>query len=171
VGARISLRPVAACDGEEFVALARESADLHRGLIFAPTEEAEFGEYLGRFDGVSAIGFVVRVNATRQLAGLVNINQIRRAPDSRGLLGYGGFTATAGNGYIGEAVRLAVPYALGELGLARLDAYVQPGNAPSRRVVEEAGFRPVADDRMTIVIAGESREHERWTRASGDGGS
>ncbi len=168
MGARISLRPVAAGDGEEFVTLARDSVGLHRGLIFAPTEEAEFGEYLGRFDGVSAVGFVVRVNATRQLAGLVNINQIRRTPDPCGSLGYGGFVATAGHGYIGEAVRLAVPYAFGELGLARLDAYVQPGNAPSRRVVEDAGFRPVAGDRMTIVIAGESREHERWTLNNGD---
>jgi [ribosomal protein S5]-alanine N-acetyltransferase len=169
VGARIFLRPVGAGDEAEFVALARDSAARHRGLIFAPTEASEFGDYLARFDGVHAVGFVVRVTATRQLAGLVNINQIRRTPELCGALGYGGFTVTAGHGYIGEAVRLAVPYAFDELGLSRLDAYIQPSNAPSRRVVEEAGFRPVTADRQTIVIAGESREHERWTLTRGDG--
>ncbi|WP_329248306.1 GNAT family N-acetyltransferase [Actinoallomurus sp. NBC_01490] len=172
VGERISLWPVAAEDGEEFVALARDSANMHRGLIFAPTEATEFAEYLDRFDGVNAVGFVVRVNATRQLAGLVNINQIeRKAPDPRGSLGYGGFAATSGHGYVAEAVRLAVPYAFEELGLSRLDAYIQPANAPSRRVVEEAGFRPVSWDRKIIHVGGKSREHERWTRTNGNGGS
>lgn len=168
-GGRISLRPVAAEDGAEFVALARDSVRLHQGLIFAPTEAAEFGEYLTRFDGVSAVGFVVRLNATGRLAGLVTLRQIVRAPDARACLGFGGFAATAGHGYVAEAVRLAVPYAFGELGLARLDAYVQPANAPSRRVVEQAGFRPAPADRMTIVIAGEPREHQRWTLTSGNG--
>ncbi|WP_285577036.1 GNAT family N-acetyltransferase [Actinoallomurus iriomotensis] len=172
VGARISLRPVAAEDGEEFVALARASVSMHRGLIFAPTVAEEFGEYLARFDGVNAIGFVVRVNATRRLAGLVNINQIeRQTSDPRGSLGYGGFAATSGHGYVAEAVRLAVPYAFEELGLTRLDAYIQPANTPSRRVVEEAGFRPVASDRQIIRVDGESREHERWTLTSGNGGT
>jgi ribosomal-protein-alanine N-acetyltransferase len=168
-GGRVSLRPVAAEDGAEFVALARGSAGLHRGLIFIPTEAAEFGEYLTRFDGVSAVGFVVRVNATGRLAGLVNIREIVRMPDARGSLGFGGFAATAGHGYVAEAVRLAVPYAFEKLGLTRLDAYVQPENTPSRRVVEQAGFRPVPADRMTIVIAGEPREHQRWTLTSGNG--
>jgi ribosomal-protein-alanine N-acetyltransferase len=72
---------------------------------------------------------------------------------------------------VAEAVRLAVPYAFGELGLTRLDAYIQPANAPSRRVIEEAGFRPVAGDRRVICVSGEAREHERWTLTSGDGGS
>jgi len=36
-------------------------------------------------------------------------------------------------------------------------------------VVEQAGFRPVPADRMTIVIGGESCEHQRWTLTSGNG--
>lgn len=168
VGTRISLCKVAPEDEEEFVALARDSADLHRGLIFAPTRADEFGEYLARFDGVGAVGFVVRLNRTRELAGLVNINQIVRSPDPRGSLGYGGFAATAGHGYVAEGVRLAVRYAFTELGLARLDAYVQPGNTASCKVVAEAGFRPVPSDRIVIQIAGGAREHVRWTLVRDD---
>lgn len=171
VGARISLCPLTPEDGAEFVALARDSDALHRGLIFVPTRADEFDEYLARFDGVNAVRLVIRVNRTRELAGLVNINEIVWGPDPRGSLGYGGFAATAGNGYVAEAVRLAVRYAFEGLGLARLDAYVQPGNTASRRVVEGAGFRPVPADRMTVRIAGEPREHVRWTLASGNGDS
>jgi [ribosomal protein S5]-alanine N-acetyltransferase len=162
---------VTAEDEEEFVALARDSVDLHRGLIFAPTRPDEFAEYLARFDGVNAIGLVVRLNSTRRLAGLVNITDIvRDDPQPRASLGYGGFAATAGHGYVAEAVHLVVRYAFEELGLVRLDAYVQDDNAASRKVVTQAGFRHVPSDRSTVHIAGEVREHVRWTLTS-DGGA
>jgi [ribosomal protein S5]-alanine N-acetyltransferase len=162
IGARVSLWPVTAEDGEEFVALARDSVNLHRNLIFAPRTAAEFNDYLARFDGVGAVGFVVRLNSTRELVGLVNINAIVRSPDRRGALGFGGFTATAGHGYVGEGVRLAVRYAFEELRLDRLEADVQPGNAASRKVVEQAGLRPLGSAPKVICIAGTLYDHERW---------
>jgi [ribosomal protein S5]-alanine N-acetyltransferase len=162
VGTRVSLWPLTAEDGDEFVARARDSISLHRKFVFAPTTKVEFGEYLARFDGTNAVGFVARLNATRELAGFVNINQIVREPERRGALGYGGFAATAGHGYVGEAVPLAVQHAFGELGLDRLEADIQPENAASRKVVERAGFRPVGSAPKAICIDGEWRDHERW---------
>jgi ribosomal-protein-alanine N-acetyltransferase len=156
------LWPVAAEDGEEFVALARDSTSLHRRLIFAPTTAVEFGEYLARFDGTNAVGFLARLNATRELAGLVNINQIVRAPDRRAALGFAGFTATSGHGYVAEAVRLAVRYAFEELELDQLEADVQAENTASRKVVEQAGFRLLRSAPKAICIAGEWHDHERW---------
>jgi ribosomal-protein-alanine N-acetyltransferase len=163
MGTRVSLRPVAARDAEEFVVLARESADLHRGLVFAPTTRAEFAEYLARFDGVNAVGFVVLLNDTKRLAGFVNIRHITRNSVPSGTLGYAGFTATSGHGYVAEAVRVAIRYAFDELGLERLDAVIQMVNKVSRRVVEQAGFRPAGTAPEAIRIAGEWRDHERWT--------
>jgi [ribosomal protein S5]-alanine N-acetyltransferase len=162
MGARVSLWPVTAGDRHEFVAHARESVSMHRGLVFVPTTTAEFDEYLVRFDGAGAIGFVVRLNTTKELAGFVNINHIVWSPDRTGALGYGGFAATAGHGYVAEAVRLVVRYAFAELGLDRLEADIQPGNAPSRKVVEQAGFRQTQAARHAIRIGGEWRDHERW---------
>lgn len=166
MGARVSLRTVTAEDGKEFVELARESVSLHRKLIFAPTAAAEFDEYLARFDGVTAVGFVVRLNTTRKLAGLVNINKITQVPDRHGSLGFGGFTATAGHGYVAEAVPLAVGYAFGELGLVRLEADIQQQNKASRNVIEQAGFRPVGSAPKAIRINGEWYDHERWERSA-----
>jgi ribosomal-protein-alanine N-acetyltransferase len=162
VGARVALRPVTDGDRFEFIARARDSVSLHRGLVFAPTTAAEFDEYLARFDGIHVIGFVVRLAATNELAGFVNINQIVWAPDRYAALGYGGFTATAGHGYVAEAVSLVVRYAFDELGLDRLNADIQPANTVSRRVVEQAGFRPAGAMPQAIRIAGEWRDHERW---------
>ena len=166
-GARVSLRRVAAEDGDAFVRAARESVGLHRHLIYAPTSAAEFAEYLARFDGVQAIGFVVVLNGNGELAGLVNLNGI--VDGRRASLGFGGFAATSGHGYVGEGVLLAVRYAFGELGFERLDADVQPGNAASRKVVERAGFRPAGTARKSIRIEGELREHEAWVLMAGDG--
>ncbi|HEU5161309.1 MAG TPA: GNAT family protein [Streptosporangiaceae bacterium] len=162
VGARVSLWPLNDADRYEFVARARESIDFHRGLVFAPTTVVEFDEYLARFDGVNAVGFVVRLNTTKELAGFVNINHLVWVPERCGALGYGGFVATAGHGYVAEAVRLVVRYAFDELRLDRLEADIQPANAASMRVVEQAGFRPVAAAPQAIRIAGEWRDHERW---------
>ncbi|WP_433466152.1 GNAT family N-acetyltransferase [Spirillospora sp. CA-128828] len=162
VGTRVTVRPVAAEDGAAFVVLARQSLRLHRHLIYAPTTATEFGRYLARFDGVAAVGFVVRLNGSGELAGLVNINDISWTPERRGFLGFGGFAATSGHGYVGEAVRLVVRYAFEDLGLDRLEADVQPVNAASRKVVERAGFRLVASPPKAIRIDGEWRDHERW---------
>jgi [ribosomal protein S5]-alanine N-acetyltransferase len=168
VGARVSVRPVTAEDEKAFVALARESTRMHRHLIYAPTTAREFGDYLARFDGVKAVGFVVLLNGSGDLAGLVNVNDISRTPELRGSLGFGGFSATSGHGYVGEAVRLVVRYAFEELGLDRLEADVQPGNAASRKVVEGAGFRRDASPPTAIRIGAEWRDHERWALAAGD---
>ncbi|MFB4305866.1 GNAT family N-acetyltransferase [Actinomadura sp. GTD37] len=169
VGTRVSLQAVSAGDGAEFIALARESTAMHRHLIRAPTTAAEFDAYLARFDGVAAIGYVVRVNGTGELAGLVNFNGITRRPKRCAALGFGGFAATSGHGYVGEAVLLGVRYAFEKLGLDRLEADVQPGNGASRGIVERAGFRP-AGSTTSIRIDGEWREHERWVRLADSGG-
>jgi ribosomal-protein-alanine N-acetyltransferase len=158
-GTRVALSPVATADCEEFVASARDSVDLHRGLISVPLSASEFAEYVERFDGVSAAGFVIRVNDTGRLAGLVNIRDIAR---SGGVLGFGGFTATAGNGYVAEGVLLAVRYAFAELGLDHLEALVQPGNTASRRLLEKAGFLPVRSALKTVFIDGVWRDHQLW---------
>ena len=45
-----------------------------------------------------------------------------------------------GRGYAARATRLLCGYAFDELGLERLEAYVEPDNTASRRVVEAVGF-------------------------------
>jgi ribosomal-protein-alanine N-acetyltransferase len=50
-----------------------------------------------------------------------------------------------GQGLAGEIVAALVEHAFGVRGLPELRATIDPGNAASRRVVEKAGFRAVAE--------------------------
>lgn len=159
---RVFLREVAPDDQEEFVGLARASVGLHHPWIFAPTTPDEFRTYLDRFDGVTAIGFVVCLAGSGALAGLVNIGHILRGPYLRGTLGYGAFAPTAGHGLMSEGVRLAVRYGFQELGLHRLEADIQPANEASRKLVERLGFRREGYSPGLIRIDGIWRDHERW---------
>jgi ribosomal-protein-alanine N-acetyltransferase len=72
------------------------------------------------------------------------------------ILGYSLAADRQGQGLMYEALRLAIGYAFGELGLHRLMANYLPWNRRSRRVLERLGF----------VVEGYAREYlrvgERW---------
>jgi ribosomal-protein-alanine N-acetyltransferase len=162
VGPRVRLREVSADDLEEFVRLAADSVEMHRGWVYAPTTEEEFKEYLSKYDKTNAFGFLVRLNSTGRLAGLVNIFQIVRGSYQRGVLGYGGFRPTAGHGYVREGVGLAVRHAFDHLGLHRLEADIRPENRPSRRLVESLGFRLEGFSPGFVRMDGVWHDYERW---------
>jgi len=67
-----------------------------------------------------------------------------------------------GRGLMSEAVGLAVTYAFDEQGLHRLEANIQPGNLPSRALVQRLGFRQEGFSPRYLRIGGEWRDHERW---------
>lgn len=62
-----------------------------------------------------------------------------------------------GQGLAGEAVAAALDHAFGALGLHRVEADVDPGNAASLRLLERLGF------------VREGRARERWVAADGSG--
>ena len=160
--ARVTLRPVGRDDRAEFVGLARASVGLHRPWIFPPATDAEFATYLERFDGDTALGFVVCLRSSGAIVGYVNISQILRASYQRGVLGYGAFLPHAGRGYMTEALGLALRHAFGGLGLHRLEADIQPANEASRTLVQRLGFRLEGLSPGFINIEGVWQDHERW---------
>ena len=58
-------------------------------------------------------------------------------------LGYGIQEPFRGCGYATEAVRLALQWAFGHPAVQAVEAETAPGNAPSQRVLEKCGFRPM----------------------------
>ncbi|MCK2217842.1 GNAT family N-acetyltransferase [Actinomadura sp. ATCC 31491] len=155
----VFIRPVTAADETEFTALALDSVALHRGWISAPTTAPRFAGYLARFDGVTAVGMVVCLRSSGEIVGLVNLRQIG---DGRATLGFGAFARTAGRGYLRRGVALALTHAFGELRLERVVADVQPVNTPCRKLMERLGFCRQDGIRVTMVIDGVPRAHERW---------
>jgi ribosomal-protein-alanine N-acetyltransferase len=66
---------------------------------------------------------------------------LRRQPDGEVDLGYRFRRATWGRGFATEAARASLAYGFDTLGLARIVAVVQAGNATSIRVLEKLGLR------------------------------
>ncbi len=67
--------------------------------------------------------------------------EVRDKGEQVGELSWAVFTGMRGRGLATRAVRLLVGYAFAELGLLRVEAYVQPGNVASLRVAMRAGLR------------------------------
>ncbi|MDT9682679.1 GNAT family protein [Streptomyces sp. TRM76323] len=162
-GPRVGLRPFRYEDADEFTARARESEDLHRPWLFPPATSAAYTAYArALIEDPARCGYLVCERDGGGIAGFVNINNIVRASFQCGALGYGAFAHAAGRGLMSEALALVLHHAFGPLGLHRLEANVQPGNASSLALVRRAGFRKEGYSPAMLHVDGAWRDHERW---------
>ncbi|MFD9729431.1 GNAT family N-acetyltransferase [Streptomyces sp. NPDC059072] len=173
-GAHVGLRPYRTADGPEFTARAHESRELHRPWLFPPDTIEAYEPYAARLtEGGSRAGFLVCERETGAIAGFVNVNNIVRGAFRCGALGYGAFAHAAGRGLMREALGLVLAHAFAPqstksgntangLGLHRLEANVQPGNAASIALVRGAGFRLEGLSPDFLYVDGAWRDHERW---------
>ncbi|MFB7579181.1 GNAT family N-acetyltransferase [Streptomyces hydrogenans] len=163
-GPRVGLRPFTLDDAEEFTARAEESVALHRPWLFPPRTAEHYAAYAGALiEEPARAGFLVcERERAGALAGFLTVNNIVHGAFRSGALGYGAFAHAAGRGLMGEALGLLLAHAFGPMGLHRLEANIQPGNAPSRALVRRAGFRLEGFSPAMLLIDGAWRDHERW---------
>ncbi|MFF3862478.1 GNAT family N-acetyltransferase [Streptomyces sp. NPDC002209] len=167
-GEHVGLRPFRLADGPEFTARVHESRDLHHPWLSPPATIEEYEPYATRLiEGGSRAGFLVCERETGAIAGFVNVNNIVRGAFDCGALGYGAFAHAAGRGLFREALGVVVAHAFapedeGGLGLHRLEANIQPGNAASLALVRGAGFRLEGFSPDFLFVEGAWRDHERW---------
>jgi ribosomal-protein-alanine N-acetyltransferase len=155
-------RPTAA-DADEFVAAAIESAALHGSWLSAPDTAARFAAFLARAARDDQASYLIRHRACGSLAGYVNINNIVRGALRSGFLGYAAFRSHSGRGLMTAGLSAVVTDAFTGLGLHRLEANIQPGNAPSLKLVQRLGFRREGFSPRYLFVDGQWRDHERWT--------
>jgi ribosomal-protein-alanine N-acetyltransferase len=168
VAARVSLECPSARRERDFVAAALRSRALHRGFVAVPATPAEYHDYLRRVRRGSQQSFFVVDMRSRDLAGVVDVNDIEHGAPSSGRLGYYAFAPAAGTGLMREGVALAIDRAFGDLKLARLDANVQPGNLRSLEFAAQLGFARDGMSRGYLKIGTRWRDHERWTLLARD---
>ncbi|MDL4771872.1 MULTISPECIES: GNAT family N-acetyltransferase [Thermomonosporaceae] len=159
---RVTLRPLAGHDQDEFLDLVGVSADLHRPWVSPPSTPREFRTYLTRYEQPDEESLLVCLGGTGAIAGMVNINSIIRGRFQSGSLAYAAFAPTAGQGYMSEGLDLVVRHAFERLRLHRLEAQIQPENHASLKLIERIGFRYEGYSPDFLFIDGAWRDHERW---------
>ena len=154
-------RPTAA-DGAEFVERARASAELHHPWVTPPTTAAQYDTYLRRVQQTGFSGYLARRQEDGALVGYFTLGHIVRDALQSAYLGYAGFVPYTGRGYMSEAMQQVLDDAFGRLQLHRVEANIQPANAPSIALARRTGFQLEGFSPAYLRIGGEWRDHERW---------
>ena len=140
----------------------RASRRLHRPWVTSPTTDEAFGRLLSRVEDERYEPLFVCRRDTGAIAGWINIGEIVRGSFQSAFLGYGAVAAHAGHGYMSEGLQLVLARAFGDMGLHRLEANIQPGNAASLALVRRAGFVYEGTAERYLKIGGRWRDHEHW---------
>ncbi|HWL81122.1 MAG TPA: GNAT family protein [Roseomonas sp.] len=158
----VILRPARRADAADLIRANRESRALHAPWVQPFTDPAGFEEWFGGLATGAQVGLVAREARSGEVVGVVNLSQIFLKGFRSAYLGYYGRSGFAGRGLMAEAVRLALRHAFEEIGLHRLEANIQPGNAASLALVRRLGFRLEGFSPRYLQVGGEWRDHERW---------
>jgi len=158
-GDEVSLRHPTAADRDGFVAAALRSRELHHPWTTAPDTDEAFDAYLERAGRESESCLMVVGNDNGALRGVYNIAEIVRGRFQNGYLGYYAFVPHAGRGAMRAAMPLVFEHAFVQLGLHRLQANVQPGNASSRALLRATGWREEGVAPRYLHIDGDWRDH------------
>jgi ribosomal-protein-alanine N-acetyltransferase len=162
VGPRVYIRHPAPEDEAAFLELNRASAAHHGGWVSPAVTAEDFARKLERCGAESFEGLLVFRRQDDAVMGEINLSQIVRGIFLSAYLDYQVGAPFARHGYMTEALHLALRHAFTALGLHRLEANIQPENAPSIALVRKVGFTREGYSRRYLKIGGRWRDHERW---------
>ena len=153
---------------QEFLAAVARSQSFQRPWIKAPSTRPAFRRYVQRSRTDAYLGFFVVARDDDALIGVVNVNEIVRGALCSGYLGYYAFLPFAGRGLMRAGLELVLARCFREHRLHRVEANIQPGNEPSRRLVGGLGFSCEGVSPRYLKVGGRWRDHERWALLADD---
>ncbi len=127
-----------------------------------------FDDYLKRFASGENYGLLVIHRETKELVGVINLNNIVRGSFQSGALGYYAFEPYAGKGLMSEGLQLVLKHAFGKLRLHRVEANIQPENRASIALVKKCGFVKEGLSPRMLKVCGQWMDHERWALLAED---
>ena len=163
---RVHLASPVGDDVDQFLAAVNLSRSLHDPWVSPPDTPEAFAEYVCRFSGDRNRGYFVRLSATDEIAGVINVSNMIHGALCCGFLGYYAMVPHNGAGLMKEGLHLVLADVFGRLGLNRVEANIQPGNAASLSLVEACGFRLEGFSPKYLKIGGQWRDHQRWALLS-----
>jgi len=122
---------------------------------------------LDRKLGVGAAYFLVR-KRDEALVGACNLSNIVRGVKQSASVGYWSGVAYRRHGYVRAGLTAVAAFALGPLGLHRVEAACLPENKASIELLQSVGFRHEGIGRSYLKINGEWQDHELFSCLAGD---
>jgi RimJ/RimL family protein N-acetyltransferase/8-oxo-dGTP pyrophosphatase MutT (NUDIX family) len=165
---QVTLRPWRDSDIDE-ARLAHDAEMAHRfGFPGVIPPRAAHSAAIGRWreqyeDDRRVVNFLIEYGG--RAAGIV---EVRDRGDRVGELSWAVFSAYRRRGIATHAVRMLVGYAFDELGLERLEAYVEPDNLGSIRIASRAGLRHEGLLRRQRTTGAERRDYVLLARLRDD---
>lgn len=102
------------------------------------------------------------------LLGAITVDNIRRGPAQSATVGYWIGPEFARQGYMYEALDAVVRHCFVALDLSRIEAACLPENAPSRGLLERAGFKYEGVAQSYLQINGRWRNHVLYANLRSD---
>ena len=146
----VDVQRVRRADAADLIAANRESVAYHAPWITAFTDQAGFDASFARTIVGPNVSLIAREGPGGAVVGVVNLNEIVLGAFRSAYLSYWGYAGFGGRGLMTQALREAVRYAFDEIGLHRVEASIQPGNARPSRWFGGPGFRRKASRRALV---------------------
>jgi ribosomal-protein-alanine N-acetyltransferase len=158
----VHIRHLKASDEKVFMAHIRRSRDLHRSWVQVPTSAKAFQRYVQEMNTVDDQAYVAIRTDTKEMVGVVELQDIFRGDFQNAYLIYYGFAEQLQQGFMQNAVEQVIAKAFGQMKLHRLEANVQPDNLASIALLKACGFEKEGLSPKFLRKNGEWRDHERW---------
>ena len=173
---RLVLRHPRWSDYDAWAAIRRKDADRLRPWEpewrDAHLSRGSYRLRLNRFrkmvQGDRAYPFHVFRADTQVLIGAVNLTHVERGAAKSAKIGYWIASDHQGRGHARASVSALCRFAFDTLGLHRVEAAVQPDNAPSIRVLQATRFQLEGRARGLLKIDGVWADHDIYARLSAD---
>jgi ribosomal-protein-alanine N-acetyltransferase len=162
----VVVRPVQRADGGRLIAANLAARDFHAPWVRPFGDEAGFEAWWAGVEQGRRAAFLVEAEGA--LAGVFNLSEIVRGGFLSAYLGYYAYPGFGGQGVMARGLALVLAEAFGALGLHRVEANIQPGNARSIALARRAGFRLEGFSPRYLFIDGAWRDHERWAKLADD---
>ena len=159
---RVVVRPPRDSDADAYLAHMRASRRFHHPRIAAPTDREGWDRLMARHASADVEVLLAVRREDETVVGTFVLSQIFYGPFCNAYLGYWGTRAYAGEGYMTEGMAGVLRHAFRKLKLHRIEANIQPGNAPSIALARGAGFRLEGFSPRYLLIGGQWRDHERY---------
>lgn len=153
---------MSAADAPDLIRCNRSSRAYHRPWSTPFTDREGFDAWFDRIAEGYVVARIARDAGTGDIVGVITLSGILRGPFQNAFLGYYGMAGCGGRGMMTEGVRAMCRLAFAGLGLHRLEANIQPGNAASIRLATRVGFRLEGFSPRYLQIDGIWQDHERY---------